>query len=49
MSVLKTSGYLPPTAAEREKLGFTRPPECNLPFFTGSEVCKAFDAPLPPP
>ena len=44
--VLKaTSSYVPASQAERDKLGYSRPAECGLPFFAASDLCKAFDVP----
>ena len=43
--VLKaTSSYVPTTEADRQKLGYSRPVECGLPFFAASDLCKAFDS-----
>ena len=47
--VLKaTSSWVPSSQAQRDKLGYSRPAECGLPFFAASDLCKAFDGPAPP-
>jgi hypothetical protein len=47
--VLKaTSSWVPASQAQRDKLGYSRPAECGLPFFAASDLCKAFDGPAPP-
>jgi len=42
MAILKGSGYVPKDESTREKMGITRPAECDLPFFRESETCKLF-------
>ena len=42
--VLKaTSSYVPSSDAERAQLGYSRPAECNIPFFQASDLCLAFE------
>ena len=42
--VLKaTSSYVPASDKERAQLGYSRPAECNIPFFQASDLCLAFE------
>ena len=42
MAIIKGTGYVPDNEKDRERLGITRPAECDLPFFKGSPTCKKF-------
>ena len=41
MAIIKSS-WTPDDEKDREKLGITRPAECDLPFFKDSPTCKKF-------
>ena len=42
LAIIKGSGYVPDDQASRDKLGITRPPECDLPYFKASPLCAKF-------
>ena len=42
LAIIKGTGYVPDDKTSREKLGITRPPECDLPFFKDSSTCAKF-------
>ena len=42
MAIIKGTGYVPDNEKDRERLGITRPAECDLPFFKDSPTCKKF-------
>ena len=42
LAIIKASGYVPDDQASRDKLGITRPAECDLPFFKDSPLCAKF-------
>ena len=41
MAIIKSS-WTPDDEKDRERLGITRPAECDLPFFKDSPTCKKF-------
>jgi hypothetical protein len=42
IAIIKGTGYVPDDEKSRERLGITRPPECDLPFFKDSPTCAKF-------
>ena len=42
LAIIKGTGYVPDNEKDRERLGITRPAECDLPFFKDSPTCKKF-------
>ncbi len=42
LAIAKGTGFVPEDAKMRKKLGITRPPECDLPFFKDSPTCAKF-------
>ena len=44
LNIIKSSGYVPKTKAEMEKLQISKPPECGLPVFDKSKLCEEWDA-----
>ena len=42
LAIAKGTGFVPEDQATRDKMGITRPPECDLPFFKTSPTCKKF-------
>ena len=42
LAIIKGTGYVPDDQATRDKLGITRPAECDLPFFKDSPLCAKF-------
>lgn len=39
MAIMGIKGYVPEGQAARDKMGISRPPECDLPFFKDSPTC----------
>ena len=42
LAIAKGTGYVPDDQKTRDRLGITRPPECDLPFFKDSPTCGKF-------
>lgn len=42
LAIAKGTGYVPDDQKTRDRLGITRPPECDLPFFKDSPTCAKF-------
>ena len=42
LAIAKGTGYVPDDQKTRDRLGITRPPECDLPFFKDSPPCAKF-------
>ena len=42
LAIAKGTGYVPDDQKTRDRLGITRPPECDLPFFKDSLTCAKF-------
>mmetsp|Transcript_10152 Transcript_10152/g.24989 ORF Transcript_10152/g.24989 Transcript_10152/m.24989 type:complete len:173 (-) Transcript_10152:30-548(-) len=43
LAIIKGTGYVPEDQATRDRIGVSRPGECNLPIFKDSPTCKAFE------